>query len=123
MIATRHNRKAIRLKEYDYSQPGEYFVTICTYNHECVLGTIVKEEMKLSQMGAIAQQCLIETPKHFPNVDLDEYVVMPNHVHAIIVITDRRDLNHQIPQIPNPDVMNHVPTEWMMMKKSKAGVR
>jgi REP element-mobilizing transposase RayT len=119
MIATRRHRKAIRLKEYDYSQPGEYFVTICTYNHECVLGTIVKEEMKLSQMGAIAQQCLIETPKHFPNVELDEYVVMPNHVHAIIVITDRRDLIYQIPQIPNPDVMNHVPTEWMMMKNPK----
>jgi putative transposase len=120
-------RKSIRLKEYDYSQPGEYFVTICTYNHECLLGEIVNGEMQLSQMGAIVSQCLVETPKYFPNVELDEFVVMPNHVHAIIVITERRDLINQIPikpkvtnEIPsNPDVMNHVPTEWMMMKNPK----
>jgi len=115
-------RKSIRLKEYDYSQPGEYFVTICTYNHECLLGGIVKEEMQLSHMGTIAHRCLMEIPKHFPNVALDEYVVMPNHVHAIIVITDRRDLIHQIPysiRHLNPDVMNHVPTEWMLMKDPK----
>jgi REP element-mobilizing transposase RayT len=83
-----HQRKSIRLKEYDYSQPGEYFVTICTYNHECLLGVIVKDEMQLSQMGTIAHQCLMETPKHSPNVALDEFVVMPNHIHGIIVITE-----------------------------------
>jgi putative transposase len=68
MKSMRRNKNAIRLKEFDYSQPGEYFVTICNYNRECLLGEIVKEEMKLSQMRAIAQQWWMETPNHFPNI-------------------------------------------------------
>ncbi len=82
-------RKSVRLREYDYSQPGEYFVTICTYNHECMFGNIVEEEMKLSTEGAIAQRCWEEIPKHFSNVQLDEYIIMPNHVHGIIILTER----------------------------------
>jgi putative transposase len=80
-----HNRRSIRLKEYDYSQSGEYFVTICTHNRECLLGEIVDEEMKLSSIGEIVQRCWEEIPKHFPNVELDAFVVMPNHVHGIII--------------------------------------
>jgi putative transposase len=79
----------MRLKEYDYSQPGEYFITICTYNHECIFGNIVDEEMKLSTEGAIAQRCWEKIPKHFSNVQLDEYSIMPNHVHGILILTER----------------------------------
>jgi putative transposase len=82
------HRRSIRLKEYDYSQPGEYFLTICTNNHECIFGNIIHEEMKLSPEGKIAQRCWEEMPKHFSNVQLDEYIIMPNHIHGIIILTD-----------------------------------
>jgi hypothetical protein len=55
------------------SQPGEYFITICTYEKEEILGEIVQDEMRLSQEGIIAQQCWKEMPNHFKNVELDEY--------------------------------------------------
>jgi putative transposase len=83
-----HHRRSIRLKEYDYSQPGEYFITICTNNHECIFGNIIHEEMKLSTEGTIAQRCWEEIPKHFSNVQLDEYIIMPNHIHGIIILTE-----------------------------------
>jgi hypothetical protein len=82
------NRRSIRLKEYDYSQPGEYFLTICTNNHECIFGNIIHEKMKLSAEGKIAQRCWEEMPKHFSNVQLDEYIIMPNHIHGIIILTE-----------------------------------
>jgi putative transposase len=84
----RSSRKSIRLREYDYSQPGEYFLTICTYNHECILGSIIHGEMKLSAKGTIAQRCWEEIPKHFSNAQLDEYIVMPNHIHGILILTE-----------------------------------
>jgi REP element-mobilizing transposase RayT len=84
----RPNRRSIRLKDYDYSQPGEYFLTICTNNHECIFGNIIHEEMKLSTEGTIAQRCWEEIPKHFSNVQLDEYIIMPNHIHGILILTE-----------------------------------
>lgn len=91
----RHNtRKMLRLKGYDYSQPGEYFVTICTRNREGLFGEIVDGVMQLNKAGEIAKRCWVELPFHCPNVQLDEFVVMPNHVHGIIrildVVNDRR---------------------------------
>jgi len=80
-----HHRKSIRLKSYDYSSAGEYFITICTYNRECILGEAIGEGVKLTEIGEIAQQCWLEIPKHFPKIELDEYVIMPNHIHGIIV--------------------------------------
>jgi hypothetical protein len=76
------------LKEYDYSQPGEYFVTVCTHNHECLFGTLADEEMKLSHIGKIAKNCWEEISKHFLNIELDAFVVMPNHIHGIVIIND-----------------------------------
>jgi putative transposase len=124
MYQFNRQRKSIRLKEYDYSQPDEYFVTICTYNHECLLGEIVNEEMRLSQMGIIAQQCLMEIPSHFPNVELDEFIVMPNHIHGIIVITERRDLINQIPTTKDnfPLMKNPKQTLGKIIRNYKARV-
>ena len=81
-----HHRKSIRLKEYDYSSPGEYFITICTKNRECDFGEIVSDNINLSPIGRIAEQCWTEIPIHFTNVELDAFIVMPNHLHGIIVI-------------------------------------
>ena len=78
--------ESIRLPNYDYSSNGYYFVTICTHKKFCYFGQIVKSQMQLSQVGKIAQKHWQEIPQHFDGVYLDEYVIMPNHVHGIIVI-------------------------------------
>jgi REP element-mobilizing transposase RayT len=83
-----HHRRSIRLKNYDYSQQSAYFITICTHNRQNLFGEIVDGAMILNEYGKIAQQCWLEIPVHFPHVRLDEFVIMPNHVHGIIIITD-----------------------------------
>ncbi len=85
----RPRRRSIRLPGYDYAQPGAYFVTICTRNRSCVLGTIREGEMALSKAGAFVTTCWAAIPNHFPDVTLDEFVVMPNHLHGILVIAGR----------------------------------
>lgn len=82
-----HHRRSIRLKGYDYSQPGAYFVTIVTHQRQCLFGEIVNNEMILNDYGKIAAQCWNDIPKHFPNAILDEFVIMPNHIHGIITNT------------------------------------
>lgn len=83
-----HHRRSIRLKRYDYSRAGTCFLTICTHKKECLFGDIVAGEMRLNAAGKIAVQCWNEIPAHFPHVQLDAFVVMPNHVHGILVIMD-----------------------------------
>ena len=85
---TGRERKRLRLKEYDYSQPGAYFVTICTKDREHRFGEIVNVEMRANGLASVVQSCWDDLPKHYPNVELDEFVIMPNHVHGIIVILD-----------------------------------
>ena len=80
-----HDRRSIRLKEHDYSQPGEYFVTICTYDHECTLGEIASEQMRLNEIGKIVREEWLRTPNIRTGIELDVYVIMPNHIHGIIV--------------------------------------
>jgi putative transposase len=83
----KHHRRSIRLKGYDYSQAGLYFVTICTRNREYLFGNTRDGEMILNDMGKIADECWLEIPTHFPDAILHEYIVMPNHVHGIIELT------------------------------------
>jgi putative transposase len=85
----KHHRRSIRLKEYDYAQPGAYFVTVCTRDRECLFGHVVNGEMHLNDAGEIARRCWEDIPHHFPLVELDAFAVMPNHVHGIIVIQGR----------------------------------
>lgn len=93
----KHHRRSIRLKEYDYSQPGGYFVTIVTYQRDVLFGEIVNEEMVLNDFGKIADECWRAIPEHFPNVELGAYVVMPNHVHGIIIIAESVGARHVSP--------------------------
>ena len=81
-----HNRRSIRLKGYDYSQPGAYFITICTNNREHLFGRIDNGTMILNYAGIIAQICWIDISKHFPHAQIDQFVIMPDHVHGIIII-------------------------------------
>jgi len=85
----RHHRRSIRLKGYDYTQPGAYFITICTRGRECLFGEIIDGEMHLNEAGQIVVQTWQDLPNHISNVQLDAFVVMPNHVHGIIIITER----------------------------------
>lgn len=79
-------RKPNRLKYYDYSTAGWYYVTICTQNHKHHFGIIKNEKMMLNEFGEIIIEFWNEIPKHFLNVELDELVIMPNHIHGIIII-------------------------------------
>ncbi len=86
-----HHRQSIRLKGYDYSQAGLYFVTLCLYGRACLFGHIENAEMILNDSGRAAQQCWMDIPNHYPNVVLHEYIIMPNHVHGILQIGDGCD--------------------------------
>lgn len=83
-----HHRRSIRLKGYDYSRSGAYFVTICTHERSCLFGVVVGGDMRLNDAGRIAEQCWRDIPAHFPHVQLDAFVIMPNHVHGVLWIVD-----------------------------------
>ena len=80
-----------RLQGYDYGSNGCYYVTICTKNRNHYFGKIVNHEMQLSEAGAIAENIWLEIPKHFPFVILDQYVIMPNHIHGILIFNKNDD--------------------------------
>jgi putative transposase len=84
----KHHRRSIRLKGYDYTQCGAYFVTICSQDRECLFGDIVNGEIRLNEYGEIADACLKGIPKHFSHSDMDYMIVMPNHVHLILIINN-----------------------------------
>jgi len=81
-----HTRKQIRLKKYDYSQPGYYFVTICTQNRKNMFGEIKNGQMVLNEYGKIVDEIIQFLPKRYPQINLDIYQIMPNHIHFIIRI-------------------------------------
>ena len=81
-------RRSLRLKGYDYSQPGAYFVTRCTESRECLFGEIANDDVMLNEYGKVVEEEWLETPRLRTQVELDEFVVMPNHLHAIIVIRE-----------------------------------
>jgi putative transposase len=83
-----HHRRSIRLKGYDYTQPGAYFVTMVTFRRECLFGEVIGGEMVLNPWGSVVDECWRAIPNHFPNVELGAYVVMPNHIHGIVVIRE-----------------------------------
>lgn len=83
-----HHRKSIRLKGYDYSQAGAYFITICFDDRICRFGKIVNKEMILNQFGLIAYKKWIKLADRFINFELDVFQIMPNHVHVILVLKD-----------------------------------
>ena len=87
-------RKVTRLKEWDYSTPGAYFLTICTAEKRCILSRIpivgeglAPPAVELSEIGKIVEEQILDLPRRFPSVSLDKYVIMPNHVHLLISLT------------------------------------
>ena len=104
----KHHRKSIRLNGYDYSNNGAYFVTICTNNRDIIFGHINDGKMELNNYGKIADQYWNEIPNHYPYVILDEYIIMPDHVHGIIIINGG-DIGGQNVGVQNVGVQNIEP--------------
>lgn len=91
MVRGSKRRRSTRLQGYDYSQPGAYFVTIYTRNRLSVFGRIDDGEMKLNECGSIVKNIWKEIPIHFTNTTLDEFIIMPNHVHGILLLDEIPD--------------------------------
>ncbi len=96
-----HHRRTIRLRDYDYRQNGAYFVTICSWNKECLFGEIIDGKMHLNENGMIVEKEWLQTPIVRSYAELDEFVIMPNHFHGIIVLID-----------------NVVATRWVAQKRT-----
>jgi len=91
----KHHRRSIRLQGYDYSQAGMYFVTICCNNKTCLFEKIVDDEIILNDTGHIAYNEWVKTSEIRDNVTLDTFVIMPNHIHGIIILeTNGRGVSH-----------------------------
>ena len=101
-----HDRRSLRLDGYDYAQVGAYFVTVCTQDRACLLGDVAGEEVQLSDAGRMAQEAWQALPGRFSGMELDAFVVMPNHVHGIIVIPGRGESCEAVSQ------PHRHPTEW-----------
>lgn len=104
-----------RLQNWDYSTDGAYFITICTQNREHFFGEIISVEndfeMKSNQLGVLAEEIWFEIPTHFPFIELDEFVVMPNHIHGILMINhDGRDAAIDNVNDNGRDAINRVST-------------
>jgi REP element-mobilizing transposase RayT len=90
-------RKAARLRGYDYTQPGMYFVTVCTHSRRSVLGEVNGEEVRLTPVGLIVFEAWSSIPSHFSTVDIDTFVVMPNHIHGVLFLRDTVGAKHASP--------------------------
>ena len=97
LFKNKYRVESSRLKGYDYSSPGAYYITIVTKNRKCFFGHVEKDEMILNEFGKMVNNFWKEIPKHFPYVILDEYIVMPNHVHGIIILDEFKTLAKRKP--------------------------
>jgi putative transposase len=88
----KYHRRSMRLRGYDYSQSGVYFVTVCTSGRECFFARILDGEMMLSDAGAQVKEVWEQLPDRYPNIQLDAFVIKPNHMHGIVILTQPPDV-------------------------------
>jgi len=105
----KHNRRSIRLKGYDYSRAGRYFVTLNCQDRAHLFGTVVDGEMQLNEAGQVARDCWLAIPDHFPNVILHEFVIMPDHVHGIIELVVGANDDSPPPSLKSPSQQDDLP--------------
>jgi putative transposase len=118
-----HKRKTIRLKGFDYSQPANYFITLCTFGKHNLFGEIIHEEMQLNALGKIVQEEWQKTAAIRNNVVLDAFICMPNHVHGIIGLMDIDDGRGTLRRAPTKEqfgkpVSGSIPTIVRLFKSS-----
>jgi REP element-mobilizing transposase RayT len=130
MMPDYRRRRSIRLKNFDYSTHGAYFITICSEHRACFFGKIETDEMQLSATGDIARRCWMNIPVQFKSAEIDEYVLMPNHFHAIVfLLGEESDSINQtqggVITQTQEGLMNQTPTvdgagrDWILMKCQK----
>ena len=106
MKTTNHSsgrhRRSIRLPNYDYAQSGAYFVTICTRNRAPLFGDVIDDKMLLNDAGRIVWECWESIPDHYTHAKTDAFIVMPNHVHGIIILTDTAHVGAGLKPAPTP---------------------
>ncbi len=124
----KYRTKSCRLQHWNYGWNAAYFVTICTANRHCYFGKILDGNMQLSALGRKAGSCWLEIPKHFPFVILDVFVVMPNHMHGIIIINNPDNPSVETQDFaslsPDPETQNlaslqHTPPQNQFGPQSK----
>jgi len=91
-----YHRRSIRLTGFDYSSRGAYFITLCTHQRQCIFGNIVNETVQLNAIGSIVHDEWVRTPEIRPSVVLSDFVVMPNHLHGIIIIMPESRASHRL---------------------------
>lgn len=116
-----HHRRSVRLKDYDYSQEGAYFVTICTWNKDHVFGEIDSGNMSLNEYGEIVNQEWLRTGIIRTNVKTDHFIIMPNHFHGILIVSD--DCRGTLQRAPTLEqfgkpVSNSIPTIVRLFKST-----
>lgn len=97
LYKNKYRVESTRLKGYDYSSPGAYFITIVTKNRKCYFGDVENGKMILNEFGKIVNNYWKQIPKHFSYVILDEYIVMPNHIHGILILDEFKTLKKRQP--------------------------
>jgi putative transposase len=121
----KHRRRSIRLKSYDYAQAGTYFVTVCTQRRACLLGAISNGHMRLNGAGRTVHASWDQLPRRFAGVRLDEFIIMPNHVHGIIIIVGAQfiapdDPPHHVLANHGQGAINRAPTLGEIVRAFKA---
>ncbi len=121
LFQNRYRIESTRIPDWDYSARGWYFVTFCTKDKECSLGRAVDGQMLLSDAGVIAEAEMKALSTHYQNVAVDRYVIMPNHVHAIVVVEGTHIYSPKAGVAPSPIGMNR-PSLSTIVGGYKAGV-
>lgn len=116
LYRNRYRIESARRPDYDYTSPGKYFITICTKNQIPYLGKILNSRMILSQTGIIVHDFWLAIPSHYPHITLDEFIIMPDHLHGIIII------NRHAVQTPKLGVCNNSIPETGSYETPKLGV-
>ncbi|OZH51711.1 transposase [Hydrocoleum sp. CS-953] len=98
----KHHRRSLRLKGYDYSKAGAYFITICTYNLQTLFGEIIDGKMQLNQLGEVVAEEWERSAQMRQEIELDYSVIMPNHLHGIVIINNVGANGHFVPQHETP---------------------
>ena len=111
----KHRRRSLRLKGYDYSQAGAYFATICTRDRNCLFGEVKEDKMILNEYGKIVQKLWEDIPAKYQNVQRDQFIIMPNHIHGILEIQDNMGRG----EVSSPD--SFLPDSKPNLSKQKGG--
>jgi len=112
-------RRSIRLRNYDYSAVGGYFVTICTYQWECLFGEVMAGEMRVNNAGDCVKTVWDSLPIRYPGIEMDTFIVMPNHIHGIILINHPVGAIHELPLQKRRNMLLPMVIGYLKMNSAK----